>query len=630
MSDDWNPRDRRNFLKLIKDARIGDPSAQYEVAVMYANGVGVERNLRLAHSWATSAAERGHLAAQYLAGHSLLSGTGVLKNEGAAMGWLIRAAERGHEKAAFKLAKIFAKAQPGVFLHYCKQAAESGLAEAQLMLAEFYERDAPLHLQDRSLARQWLSKAADQGSVVARFQLARFLEDEGCDEANLDLARNLYRRASMQGLPAAQLALSRLDRVAGGRSSARKRLRQRERRAADGPWPTYAESGTDDDRYCLGCMYRDASGVEKNLVQAQFWFERAAVKGHTVAQLALGELMESSAPLHALMWYEAAASSGNAQAQYEAGRMRADRRGHHHDSALAFSWYAKAADQRHARAQWALATSVVDGDDDLRLSLTKHAAKAGMSQAQYDLGCRHTDGRGVERNPTLASDWYRRAAESGYAPAQAALAGNYAAGIGVVKDLAAAVQWYESASNQGYAPAQWTLGEMYASGFDGVPKNTRKALLLCKLAAESNFGPAQSTLGVLFARAKKYDRAFYWFRRAAEVDDLEALFNLAAFHAEGKGIERNINLAFGLWLHAAHLGLTEAQARVGLCYATGEGVAQDRIEATKWFLIATKGGNTGAIANSKLAISSLSTPEHHEASRRAQEFQRLPPKKVPV
>ncbi len=66
MSD--SASDKRNFTRRLKEARIGDPAAQYDVALMYATGVGTGKNVAQAFAWTKAAAEIGHTAAQYLLG----------------------------------------------------------------------------------------------------------------------------------------------------------------------------------------------------------------------------------------------------------------------------------------------------------------------------------------------------------------------------------------------------------------------------------------------------------------------------------------------------------------------------------------------------------------------------------
>ena len=45
---------------------------------------------------------------------------------------------------------------------------------------------------------------------------------------------------------------------------------------------------------------------------------------------------------------------------------------------------------------------------------------------------------------------------------------------------------------------------------------------------------------------------------------------------------------------AAQQGEAAAQCYLGICYQTGQGVAQDYVEALRWYRRAAEQGNTGA------------------------------------
>jgi TPR repeat protein len=75
--------------------------------------------------------------------------------------------------------------------------------------------------------------------------------------------------------------------------------------------------------------------------------------------------------------------------------------------------------------------------------------------------------------------------------------------------------------------------------------------------------------------------------------------------------------AWALMLSAAQSGLPAAQARLGLAYATGEGMVQDLIESAKWFCLAADQGDKAALSNKKRAQNILSTAQFAEALRRA-------------
>ncbi|MBI5686400.1 MAG: sel1 repeat family protein [Verrucomicrobia bacterium] len=77
------------------------------------------------------------------------------------------------------------------------------------------------------------------------------------------------------------------------------------------------------------------------------------------------------------------------------------------------------------------------------------AAEQGDAAAQYNLGWRYADGRGVPTDKTEAVKWYRKAAEQNHPDAQAHLGYCYYTGTGVEKDWAEAYKWEDLARAQG-------------------------------------------------------------------------------------------------------------------------------------------------------------------------------------
>jgi uncharacterized protein len=89
-------------------AEKGDAAAQYHLAILYADGKGVEKNDATAFKWFLRAAEQGHAIAQYDVGTSYFSGTGVQKNDGEAAEWFLRAANQGMEFAQLNIGLLYA------------------------------------------------------------------------------------------------------------------------------------------------------------------------------------------------------------------------------------------------------------------------------------------------------------------------------------------------------------------------------------------------------------------------------------------------------------------------------------------------------------------------------------------
>jgi|GEM_PF-141677 len=121
---------------------------------------------------------------------------------------------------------------------------------------------------------------------------------------------------------------------------------------------------------------------------------------------------------------------------------------------------------------------------------TRTAAERGDADAQFSLGWRYANGRGVARNDAQAVSWYRKAADQGLADAQAGLGWMYANGRGVARNDAQAVAWYRKAAEQGHASAQYRLGLMYDEG-RGVARDDAQAATWYRKAAEQGF-PTQT------------------------------------------------------------------------------------------------------------------------------------------
>jgi TPR repeat protein len=66
--------------------------------------------------------------------------------------------------------------------------------------------------------------------------------------------------------------------------------------------------------------------------------------------------------------------------------------------------------------------------------------------AQYELGIRYSQGRGVDKNPFKAVEWFQRSADRGLPQAQFELGSAYWLGEGAAPDIAEAARWYREAA----------------------------------------------------------------------------------------------------------------------------------------------------------------------------------------
>jgi TPR repeat protein len=133
----------------------------------------VEKNLVEAARLIKNAAERGDRDAQYQLALLYGNGLGVAKNDQQALDWLRKAAEKRHEVAQYLLAVIYARGLYSVArddklaVEWMRRSARQGYAEAQYGLGIMYGegRGVP---KDASESYGWLLEASKNGNVAAK------------------------------------------------------------------------------------------------------------------------------------------------------------------------------------------------------------------------------------------------------------------------------------------------------------------------------------------------------------------------------------------------------------------------------------------------------------------------------
>ncbi len=88
-------------------AEKGNVDAQYRLAVMYQNGLGVVRNELLAMKWMVAAANQDFPLAQHGLGFMYMEGDCVAKNGEKAVLWFTKAAEQGMAGSQTTLAMMY-------------------------------------------------------------------------------------------------------------------------------------------------------------------------------------------------------------------------------------------------------------------------------------------------------------------------------------------------------------------------------------------------------------------------------------------------------------------------------------------------------------------------------------------
>lgn len=158
------------------------------------------------------------------------------------------------------------------------------------------------------------------------------------------------------------------------------------------------------------------------------------------------------------------------------------------------------------------------------------------------------------------------------------------------------------AENKGNITAMYVLGNIYYFGLtaEKVPEYNKAQYWYTKAAKEGSL-EASYSLGVLHENGQgaeqDFAKAFKWYLSAAEKGHAMSQFNVGNMYVKGAGIKKNLISAFKWYRKAANQDVAEAQLNVANSYARGYGIGQDFVEAYKWYLILKNKGNKQAAKN---------------------------------
>jgi TPR repeat protein len=149
-------------------AEQGDDAAQFNLGLMYRNGLGILQDYKTAMKWFTLAAEQGVADAQTSLGVMYYNGRGVPPDYATAAKWYTLAAEQGDAHAQFHLGELyyFGEGVPPDYATAAKWftlAAEQGVAHAQFNLGVMYNQGEGV-IQDDVYAHMWGNIAASNGN----------------------------------------------------------------------------------------------------------------------------------------------------------------------------------------------------------------------------------------------------------------------------------------------------------------------------------------------------------------------------------------------------------------------------------------------------------------------------------
>ena len=514
------------FHWYLKSAKQGYVEAQYNLAVFYSSGTDAEVDNISALYWFKQAANQGHIEAAYYLFIHYANGLGTQKNYDEAIKWLKKAAQQNLPKAQYKLGMCYlnadynllkdtrksfdwisaaakqnlvsAQRMLGIFydqgigigknvdeaLVWYKKAAEANDAEAQYLLAKYYQRELGRRCPQ---VYELYKKAAIQGHAKAQYELAICYQDGIGTTKNWHEAVNWLRKAADQNLPKAQCELAKYQK----NDTEAVRLLEKS-----------AEQGYAPAQNYLGVRYAEGKGVPTGKATAVYWYQKAANQGHMWAQRNLAVAYSNGEGVNqndeqAFYWYKKAADQGLAEAQNYVGVCYDNGIGTNISYTKAVEYYTKAAKQNEPWAQYNLALCYQNGSDSASkkqaYSLFQKSAEQNVPDAQYEVALCYLNGIGTEIDKKKAFYWLSRAVENNYKKAIYDLAQCYEKGIGTDFNEKEAFNLMQKAASTGSSKALYILGSYYIHGV-GIKRNTKQGLKLWQKAADLGNNTAKEKL----------------------------------------------------------------------------------------------------------------------------------------
>ncbi len=166
---------------------------------------------------------------------------------------------------------------------------------------------------------------------------------------------------------------------------------------------------------------------------------------------------------------------------------------------------------------------------------------------------------------------------------------------------AKAFEWYLKGATSGSLRAMKAVINCYDNG-EGTCKDETKGFEWCKTVAENEkCGPEDLfILGRRFETGKgvavSLRDAAIWYRHAANLKHVEAMFRLAEILIQNPAYKNSYDITVEWYTKAGDLGHVDAMYKAGMCYAYGNGsTSVNRYSAKQWFKKAAEKGHLEAM-----------------------------------
>ena len=393
-----------------------------------------------------------------------------------------------------------------------------------------------------------------------------------------------------------------------------------------------ATNGVPEAQYKLALMYRDGNNYEQNDELYKEWIEKAALHGHTKAQVLLADLLISENKTEdAIELYRLAADKGDSDAKNKISMLKKDKKDTTIElinETLTMINENTSGINEFRLAEMQLKIAWNNKDKKNAYDLFERALMDGYIPAAHQMAIMHRDGIGIERNIAKMEELLSVSAEKGFMPSITMLSDLYYQGRLLPKNDDKCFNWTLKASELGNAGMMYKLAVMYRDGI-GTDKNEKASNYwinnynnIClqqqrqyaqnylKIHSPEDYSKMFDKIENIFNTGIIHDYYVYQIingketveiltqmKKLANAGNIDAQRRLGNYYYDGVGVKKDYGEAVKWYEKAAQLGDSWSQNRLGEIYRDGKTGKIDAEKSKFYFISAAEQGNTGSIGN---------------------------------
>ena len=464
----WNNTDRKNaFDMFLKSSNDGYPNAHYQVAIMYRDGVGAQRDVEKMKLYLEKAVECGVINAIMLLADLYSQGKLLPKDEEQSFELYLKAAELGNATAMYKTATNYKNGigtghNNDLANKWFQKYSHQPLLQFQIWAADYINANPDSY---DTCSISLYKKAAEMNNVVAiSSMITHSVKNREDTEKYIHSLRKIAESNNLDAMR--RMGNFYYDGV-GVKKDYSEAAKWYEKCSAIGDsW----------SRNRLGEMYRDGKGVPTDYDKAAHLFIASAKRNNVLAAnnaillYVTGQTGDRSTYESAMKIMESIAESNNIDAMRRMGNFYYSGVGVKKDYSEAAKWYEKCSAIGDSWSRNRLGEMYRDGKGGLiqDLEKSKHlfllASKQGNVSSILNLISMITSKQIDDEYYGELITLLENIANAGNIESIKRLGNYHYDGVGVPKDYKQALEWYEKSSKLGDSWSKQRLAEMYRDG----------------------------------------------------------------------------------------------------------------------------------------------------------------------